>query len=134
MGFSCKDNVEFITMFGYNTTLREDVQRFSFLRELPGAYVFTQEYRPFPGSPQPQLQHFFDQEADALINKLIRILYHQNMKSMEKYYFWLGRLYASTFGRLHQGLTDTIFRYNRKDEKGRYITTLAGLEKHKIRK
>jgi hypothetical protein len=47
------------------------------------------------------------------------------MKSMEKYYGWLSKLYAKTFNRLHKGLVDTLFRYNRRHEKGRYIATLA---------
>jgi len=127
LGFSRGDNVEFICMYGFNTTLREDVERFRFLRSLPGAYVFTQRYRPFPGGPAPRLDAFFDEDADVLIDELIRILFPQNMKSMENYYRWLGRHYAQAFGRLHRGLTDTIFRYNYRDRKGRYIATLAGL-------
>ncbi len=38
-GFTSKDNVEFLCMYGYNTTLEEDVERFRFLRGLPGAVV-----------------------------------------------------------------------------------------------
>jgi hypothetical protein len=127
MGFSRGENVEFICMYGFNTTLREDVERFRFLRSLPGAYVFTQRYSPFPGSPRPKLEGFFDEDADALIDELIQILFPQNMKSMEIYYRWLGRQYAERFGMLHKGLTDTIFRYNYRDRKGRYIASLAGL-------
>ena len=48
------------------------------------------------------------------------------MKSMEKYYRWLSKRYVQHFGRLHKGLVDTIFRYNNRDRKGRYIATLAG--------
>ncbi|MEA3347680.1 MAG: radical SAM protein, partial [Pseudomonadota bacterium] len=43
------DNVQFICMYGYNTTLAEDVERFRFIRSLPGAYVFVQKYRPVIG-------------------------------------------------------------------------------------
>lgn len=127
MRFSRKDNVEFICMYGFDTTLREDVERFRFLRSLPGAYVFTQLYRPFPGSPPPRLDRVFDEDADALLDELVRIIFPQNMKSMENYYRWLGRRYAETFGRLHEGLTDTIFRYNHRERKGRYIATMAWL-------
>jgi hypothetical protein len=37
-----RDNVEFVCMYGFNTSLAEDVKRFRFLRSLPGAYVFMQ--------------------------------------------------------------------------------------------
>lgn len=126
-GFSCRDNVEFVCMYGYNTTLREDVARFRFLRTLPGAYVFTQRYQPVPGSPPPKGEGFFQGEADPLIEELISIEFTQNMKSMETYYRWVSRRYAETFGKLHMPLVDTIFRYNRREQKGRYIATLAGL-------
>ena len=126
LGFRSRDNVEFICMYGYNTTLAEDVERFSFLRSLPGAYVFVQEYQPILGGPEPNLIGFFDDKTDELIDKLIKIIFPQNMKSMEKYYRWLSKLYALEFGELHNGLVDTIFRYNYRDRRGVYISTLAG--------
>ena len=126
LDFTSRDNVEFICMYGYNTTLAEDVERFAFLRSLPGAYVFVQEYQPIPGGPKPDLIGFFDGTPDELIDKLIKICFPQNMKSMEKYYRWLSKRYALAFGTLHKGLVDTIFRYNYRDRKGVYISTLAG--------
>ncbi len=129
LGFTPKDNVEFICMYGYKTTLAEDVERFSFLRSLPGAYVFVQEYQQIPGGPPSDLTGFFNGDADKLIDKLIRIIFPQNMKSMEKYYRWLSKRYAQTFGKLHNGLVDYIFRYNQRDRKGLYISTLAGIKK-----
>ena len=123
--FTGKDNVEFICMYGFNTTLAEDLERFRFLRSLPGAYVFMQKYQPVPGGPPPQEAEFFDERADDRIDELTRIVFAQNMKSMEKYYRWVSRQYAQTFGRLHQGLVDTIFKYNYRQERGRYLTTLA---------
>ncbi|MBW1678318.1 MAG: hypothetical protein JRJ79_17425 [Deltaproteobacteria bacterium] len=130
LGFTPKDNVEFICMYGYNTTLAEDVERFRFLQSLPGAYVFVQRYQPILGGPTPILEKFFDDNADKLINDLVKIIFAQNMKSMEKYYRWLSKLYVMTFGKLHMGLVDTIFRYNNRDHKGRYIATLAGAMKN----
>jgi hypothetical protein len=124
--FTPADNVEFICMYGFNTTLAEDVERFRFLRSLPGAYVFVQEYQPIPRGPAAYLENFFDDSADRLIEELIGICFPQNMKSMEKYYRWLSKRYVQTFGRLHRGLVDTIFRYNQRDRKGRYLQTLAG--------
>jgi len=129
LDFSPKDNVEFICMYGYNTTLAEDVERFHFLRSLPGAYVFVQRYQPIPGGPAPSLANFFDDKAYQLIDELIKIVFPQNMKSMEKYYRWVSRLYANAFEKLHMGLVDTIFRYNNRHDKGRYIVTLAGTRK-----
>ncbi len=129
-GFSNRDNVEFVCMYGFNTTLAEDVARFRFLRTLPGAYVFTQQYQPIPGGPGPDVTRFFEGDLDRLIRELISIEFTQNMKSMEKYYRWVSRCYAETFGKLHKPLVDTIFRYNHRHEKGYYIHTLAGLNRY----
>jgi len=125
-GFTHADNVEFVCMYGYNTTLAQDVKRFRFLRSLPGAYVFVQKYRPILGGPPPETDPFFGREPDPLIDELVGILFPQNMKSMESYYRWLSKGYATTFGKLHMGLVDTIFRYNHRFKKGEYIATLAG--------
>jgi hypothetical protein len=127
LGLGSRDNVEFICMYGFNTSLAEDVDRFRFLRSLPGAYVFVQEYLPIPGGPPPNTANFFDDRADELIDQLVRIIFPQNMKSMEKYYRWVSRQYARTFGRLHPGLVDTIFRYNRRQERGWYLVSMANL-------
>ena len=62
-----RDNVEFVCMYGFNTSLAEDVKRFRFLRSLPGAYVFMQRYRPLPGGPAPNLSRLFDERAEALL-------------------------------------------------------------------
>jgi hypothetical protein len=129
-GFGSRDNVEFICMYGFSTTLSEDVERFRFLRSLPGAYVFVQEYLPFYGGPPPDRADFFDERADELIDQLVRIIFPQNMKSMEKYYRWVSRLYARTFGRLHMGLVDTLFRYNRRQDRGLYIASMANLRRY----
>lgn len=126
LGFTPVDNVEFICMYGYNTSLAEDVERFRFLRSLPGAYVFVQEYQPIPDGPPADLTHFFDDDVNEYIDELIGIMFTQNMKSMEKYYRWLSKRYVQAFGKLHNGLVDTIFRYNNRDSKGRYIATMAG--------
>lgn len=125
-GFRTSDNAEFVCMYGFDTTLRQDVERFRFLRSLPGAYVFVQEYQPILDGPPPPQIDFFDEQSDELIDQLVGIVFTQNMKSMEKYYRWLSKRYAQRFGRLHKRLVDTIFRYNKRDNKGRYIATLAG--------
>jgi hypothetical protein len=124
-GFDRHDNVEFVCMYGYDTTLAEDLERFRFLRSLPGAYVFVQEYRPIRSTHGRQIRphpvKLFDDLADEHINELIRVLFPQNMKSMEKYYRWLGERYYERFGRLNMPLTQTLFRYNNRESYGSYL-------------
>ncbi len=127
--FKPRDNVEFICMYGFDTTLADDVERFRFLRSLPGAYVFTQKYLPIKGGPPPDTQDFFGMDPDPLIDQLVGIMFTQNMKSVENYYRWVSRRYAETYGQLHMGLVDTIFRYNQRHKKGEYIASLAGTRK-----
>lgn len=126
-GFTPSDNVEFICMYGYNTSLSEDVERFRFLKTLPGAYVFVQEYRPLPDGSQPDLSNFFNGSADELIDELIKINFRQNMKSMERYYRWVSKRYVQQFGKLNMRLVDTIFKYNYRHRRGHYIATMAGI-------
>ena len=111
-------------MYGFNTTLSEDVERFRFLRSLPGAYVFVQEYKPPLGKTEPRLDAFFDDRADELIKELVGIVFPQNMKSMEKYYRWLSQRYFQAFRELHEPLIDTIFRYNHRDRKALYVAKM----------
>lgn len=121
------DNIEFVCMYGFNTTLAEDVERFRFLRSLPGAYVFVQRYQPIPGGPPANLSRFFDDRADALISELVRILYRQNMKSMETYYRWLALQYAAQCGRIHHVLVETLFRYNGRSRMAGFLHRLERL-------
>ncbi|MCP4689833.1 MAG: hypothetical protein GY859_17405 [Desulfobacterales bacterium] len=127
-GFKSSENAAFICMYGYDTTLAEDVERFRFLRSLPGAYAFVQRYRPGLGAPEPDLADFFDENVDDLLDQLVKIVFTQHMKSMEVYYRWVSRLYAETFGKLHMGLVNAIFRYNHREKRGRYIASLAGVK------
>jgi hypothetical protein len=123
-GFTPRDNVEFVCMYGYDTNLAQDVERFRFLRSLPGAYVFVQPYRPLPSGRPANHAEFFGERADALIDELIRIIFPQNMKSMENYYRWICKLYAEKFGHPHMSLVDTIFRYNQRERRGHYLAAL----------
>jgi len=128
--FKSKDNVEFVCMYGYDTTLEADVDRLAFLRSLPGAYVFMQKYMPLRGGPPSSSRlDFFGDDPDLLINRLISMVFTQNMKSMENYYRWVSKRYARTYGKLHMKLVDTIFRYNNRHKKGEYIATLAGTKR-----
>ena len=128
--FKPRDNVEFICMYGFDTTLADDVERFRFLRSLPGAYVFTQKYLPIKGGPPPDTQDFFGMDPEPLIDQLVGIMFSQNMKSVENYYRWVSRRYAETYGKLHMGLVDTIFRYNQRHKKGG-IYCVSGWNKKK---
>ncbi len=119
-----KSNVEFVCMYGFNTTLKQDVERFRFLRSLPGAYVFTQRYRPVLGGPEANLRNFFDDDADEQLDVLVKLIFSQNMKSMEVYYRWLCLEYARQKQRLHSGLLNTLFRYNGRHRMGGFIEKL----------
>jgi hypothetical protein len=125
-----KDNVEFVCMYGFNTSLAEDVERFRFLRSLPGAYVFMQRYRPVPGGPAPDLSRLFDRQADTLLDELVRIVFRQNMKSMETYYRWLALQFAAQCGRIHHGLVETLFRYNGRPRMGGFLHRLEQMKSH----
>ena len=124
-----RDNSEFVCMYGFNTSLAEDVKRFRFLRSLPGAYVFMQRYRPLPGGPEPNLSRFFDARAEALLDDLVRIVFRQNMKSMETYYRWLALQYAQQCGRIHHRLVETLFRYNGRPRMGGFLHRLEQMVK-----
>ena len=127
MRFSSRDNVEFICLYGYDTTLEEDHERFVFLRSLPGAYVFVQQYLPHPELRPPKRRPFFDEAADKHLDALTRIVFTQNMKSMEKYYRWLCLEYARQCGRIHQQLLETLYRYNRRQSMGGFVSKLETL-------
>jgi radical SAM superfamily enzyme YgiQ (UPF0313 family) len=127
LGTTGRDNVEFICMYGFNTSLEEDVRRFRFLRTLPGAYVFVQRYRPVPGGPAPNLSRLFDDRAEELMDELVRILFPQNMKSMEVYYRWLAEQYAIQRQRIHYPLVETLFRYNGRPRMAGFLDKLQEL-------
>ena len=126
---SSRDNVEFVCMYGFNTSLAEDVERFRFLRSLPGAYVFMQRYQPVPGGPSANLSHLFDARADSLLDELVRIVFTQNMKSMETYYRWLALQYAAQCGRIHHRLVEILFRYNDRPSMGGFLHRLEQMIK-----
>ncbi len=127
LGTTGRDAVEFVCMYGFNTTLAQDVERFRFLRSLPGAYVFAQRYRPPLGGPEPDLRCYFDDRTDELLDALVKIVFPQNMKSLEVYYRWLCVLYARHQGRIHRGLVETLFRYNNRHRLARFVAELKAM-------
>jgi hypothetical protein len=116
-------------MYGFNTGPAEDVKRFRFLRTLPGAYVFMQRYQPAPGGPSADLSRLFDERAEGLLDELVRIVFTQNMKSMETYYRWLALQYAAQRGRIHYRLVETLFRYNGRPGMGGFLHRLEQMVK-----
>jgi hypothetical protein len=114
-------------MYGFDTTLADDVKRFQFLRSLPGAYVFLQRYRPVLGGPAADLSGFFDDRADQHIDALLRVNFTQNMKSVEVHYPWPCLLYAQSRGRVHRRLVETLFRYNNRHRMGQFLAKLEDL-------
>ena len=88
-----------------------------------------QRYRPVAGGPAPDLSRLFDERADALLNELVRIVFRQNMKSMETYYRWLALQYAEQCGRIHHRLVETLFRYNSRPRMGGFLHRLEQMVK-----
>jgi hypothetical protein len=66
----------------------------------------------------------FDERADALLDELVRIIFRQNMKSLENYYRWLAVQYAVQRGRIHHRLVETLFRYNSRPRMGGFLHRL----------
>ncbi len=124
---TAEDNVEFICMYGYNTSLAEDLERLQFLRSLPRAYVFMQRYRPVPGGPPPDVSRLFDERADEHLDALVKVVFTQNMKNVERYYRWLCLEYARQRGRINLGVVDTLFRYNHRHRRGAFLRQLEEL-------
>jgi hypothetical protein len=119
-----QDNAEFVCMYGYRTSLAEDLERLRFLRSLPRAFVFMQRYQPVPGGPPPDLSRLFDDRSEEHLDALVRIVFPQNMKNVERYYQWLCFEYARQRGRIHRGLVDTLFRYNLRHRRGAFLQRL----------
>lgn len=89
--------------------------------------MFVQRYLPVLGGPLPDHRRLFDHRADALLKELVRIVFRQNMKSMETYYRWLAIQYAARCGRIHSELVETLFRYNARPRMGRFVARLEAL-------
>ena len=117
-----RSQIMFVCMYGYNTTLSDDLARFSFLAEL-GVYPFVQQYDPALGNRSPTVPDYFDTDLEPVLS----ITFRQNGRNFEGFLKWLSRRYAEERGELYMPLVDMIFRYNGRQYKRRYIETLAGL-------
>jgi hypothetical protein len=111
----------FVCMYGFDTTLSQDIERFSYLMKL-GASPFVQEFQPVLGRSLPRQRDYFDTDPAPLT----RLHYPRNGRNFEVFLKWVSRRYAEQFGKIHPQLVDRIFLYNYKEKKRRYIETAAG--------
>ena len=70
------------------------------------------------------MSRLFDNRADAHLDALVRIVFPENMKNVERYYRWLCVEYARQCGRIHRGLVDTLYRYNDRHRRGAFLQQL----------
>ncbi len=104
-----EDCVTAVCIYGFDTRLSEDYERFFWLRRLK-IIPFFQEYWPIAGVPSRLAEDFFDMD----LAPLLRLTFRSNGYNWEKYLRWLNLLYFRTFGRFYEPLIETIFRYNNK--------------------
>jgi len=114
-----RSEIMFICMYGYNTTLSDDIKRFSFLQKL-AVSPFVQEFKPINNMLLPVVKNYFDTEIDPLL----KIYFRQNGRNFELFLKWVSKKYAEEFGEIHMPLVDLIFKYNNKQHKHRYIATI----------
>ncbi len=113
--------LRFVCMYGYDTSLSDDIARFSFLCQRRIS-PFTQKFQPIQGIPTYAPFEYFDCDPEPLAH----LHFPQNGRNFERFLKWAGRKYAEQFGRLYMPLVDRIFQYNFKYAKAHYINTLAG--------
>jgi len=104
------DAVCVVCMYGFDTSLSQDYQRWMMLRRLR-LVPFFQEYWPIPGVPVRLPSNFFDMD----LNEVIRLTFRSNGQNWEKYLRWLNRLYFHTYGKYYLPLLKVIYRYNRPE-------------------
>lgn len=103
------DAVCVVCLYGFNTSLSEDYQRWRMLRRLM-LVPFFQEYWPIPGALARLPSQFFDMD----LNEVIRLTFRSNGKNWEKYLRWLNRFYFQTYGKYYLPLVKVIYRYNNR--------------------
>ena len=110
------DAVCVVCIYGFDTSLSQDYQRWMMLRRLM-LVPFFQEYWPIPGVPARLPSKFFDMD----LNEVIRLTFRSNGKNWEKYLRWLNRVYFHTFGKYYLPLVKIIYRYNDRERIRRYL-------------
>lgn len=111
-----EDAVCVVCIYGFDTTLSQDYQRWMMLRKLR-LVPFFQEYWPIPGIPARVPENFFDMDLEAVI----RLTFRSNGQNWEKYLRWLNRLYFSSYGKYYLPLLKIIYRYNHKTAIYRFL-------------
>jgi len=111
-----QNHVGVVCLYGFDTSLRQDHERFRCLRRLR-LIPFFQEYWPIAGVPARVPADFFDMDLD----ETIRLTFLGNGQNWEKYLRWLNRLYFARFGRYYRPLLDIIYRYNNKERIAKYL-------------
>jgi len=104
-----EDCVTVVCIYGFDTSLSQDYERFRWLKRLR-LIPFFQEYWPIPGVPARLPTQFFDMD----LRPFIRLTFRSNGYNWEKYLRWLNRFHFQTFGRFFRPLLEILFRYNNK--------------------
>lgn len=99
--------IMFLCMYGYNTTLSDDIKRFSFIQKM-GILPFVQEYQLINNKPAPAVDNYFDTDMDPLLT----ICFHQNGRNFERFLHWVSKKYVEQFGSLHLPLVDLIYLFS----------------------
>ena len=105
-----QDCVTVVCIYGFDTSLSQDYERFYWLRRL-WLIPFFQEYWPIPGVPARLPENYFDMD----LNRMIRLTFRSNGYNWEKYLRWLNLRYFRAFGRFYRPLVEIIHRYNNKE-------------------
>ncbi len=111
-----EDCVSVVAMYGFDTSLSQDYQRWLMLRRMR-LVPFFQEYWPIEGVTRRLPRPFFDMDLD----EVIRLTFRSNGQNWEKYLRWLNRFYHETFGRYYLPLVKIIYRYNNRGRIRRYL-------------
>ncbi|MCP4690903.1 MAG: hypothetical protein GY859_22820 [Desulfobacterales bacterium] len=108
--------IKFLCMFGYNTTLSDDLARFSFLKEMK-VTPFTQKFQPFVGCDPPEVKTYIDTDVEPLMD----LHFGNNGKIFENFLKYVSEKYFEETGEFHMPLVDRIFKYNNKHGKYKYL-------------
>ena len=119
-----RKHITFICMYGYNTTLSQDIARCCFLDQ-EGISPFVQKYQPIRGCSKSGCENYFDTD----IEPLVKMSYSRLGRNFENFLKWVSKKYAKEYGELYMPIVEIIFKYNSKHTKHKYIETLAGTRK-----
>lgn len=104
-----RHGVAVIMLYGFDTSLSEDYERFRFIRR-KGYIPFFQQYWPIAGVADRVPDDYFDMD----LNAMIRLTFHSNGQNWEKYLRWINTRYFQRYGRYYQPLIEILYRYNNR--------------------